>query len=83
MYRIGSGSGKAKVPEVALKPTAMGKKPSSEPESPFSPIPPSEFDQSDMDRYFRPPSALSQQSLSPASDPPHPSSHDVRRRRPH
>lgn len=83
IYRIGSGSGKAKVPEVALKPTATGKKPSSEPESPFSPVPSSEFDQSDMDRYFRPPSALSQQSLSPASDLPHPSSHDVRRRRPH
>jgi hypothetical protein len=36
-----------------------------------------------MDRYFRPPSALSQQSLSPASDLPRPSSHDVRRRHPH
>ncbi|KAG2751215.1 hypothetical protein P692DRAFT_20774918 [Suillus brevipes Sb2] len=87
MYRIGSGSGsgsgKAKVPEVALKPIATGKKSSSEPESPFSPVPPSEFDQSDMDRYFRPPSALSQQSLSPASDLPRPSSHDVRRRHPH
>ncbi|KAG2343652.1 hypothetical protein BDR05DRAFT_982784 [Suillus weaverae] len=84
-YRIGSG--RAKVPEVALKPTAMAKKSSSEleleSEPPFSPLPPSEFDQSDMDRYFRSPPALSQQSLSPASDLPRPSSHDIRRRRPH
>lgn len=83
IYRIGSG--RAKVPDVVLKPTATATKSSSElelePESPFSPVPPSEFDQSDMDRYFRSLPPLSQQSLSPASDLPHPSSHDVRRRR--
>ncbi|KAG1873564.1 hypothetical protein DFJ58DRAFT_759011 [Suillus subalutaceus] len=78
MYRVGSG--KSRAPDIQ----APAKKSSISPEEPLSPIPPSEFDQSDMDRYFRsPPTALSQQSLSPASDLPHSSSHDVRRRRPH
>ncbi|KAG2135706.1 uncharacterized protein EDB93DRAFT_820919 [Suillus bovinus] len=78
MYRIGSG--RAKV-DVAPNPVATAIKSSSklELELPLSPVPPSEFDQSDMDRYFRSPPPS---SLSPASDLPRPSCHDVRRRRP-
>ncbi|KAG1719165.1 hypothetical protein EDB19DRAFT_1648718 [Suillus lakei] len=55
-YRIGNG--RSKVPEVKLQlPSTHPPSPLSselEQESPFSPVvPPSEFDQSDMDRYFR------------------------------
>lgn len=79
IYKIGNG--RSRVPPDIQAPA---KKSSMSSEQPLSPMPPSEFDQSDMDRYFRsPPTALSQQSLSPVSDLPRPSSHDVRRRRPH
>lgn len=78
MYRIGSE--KSKAPDIQTP----AKKSFMSPEQPLSPVPPSEFDQSDMDRYFRSPlPALSQQSLSSPSNLPRPSSHDVRRRRPH
>ncbi|KAG2128996.1 hypothetical protein DEU56DRAFT_502401 [Suillus clintonianus] len=91
MYRIGRG--KAKGPEVEVGATGTHPHPQSSTElesksdPPLSPVPPSEFDQSDMDRYFRSPPLPSQQSLSlslsPSPDMLRPSSHDIRRRRPH
>ncbi|KAG1726816.1 uncharacterized protein EDB91DRAFT_56106 [Suillus paluster] len=76
IYRIG----RSKPPEsqAQLQSQAHSSSPNPSSNLPFSPVPPSEFDQSDMDRYFRSPPA---QSLPPPETHPH--SHDLRSRHPY